>query len=116
MNDTAKALMLNALATVADFVSLHNNAPGATGANEISGGVPAYARKAITWNAATADILSHFNQPVFDVPATTVKYAGFWSLATGGTFYGFIDVDDEVFAAQGQYTLTGADIELMDSI
>jgi hypothetical protein len=117
MNNTSKDLMLDALSTVAGFASLHTASPGATGTSEVTGGAPAYARKAITWNASVEGILAHLNQPVFDVPAgTTVTHAGFWSLATGGTYYGFIDVDDEVFAVQGQYVLTGADIELMDSV
>ena len=115
LNVTAKNLMLDALAAVAVFVSLHSADPGATGANEISGGSPAYARKAGTWNAAAAGSLDNSNVPAFDVPAgTTVAFVGFWSAVTGGTFYGFIDVTDEVFAGQGVYTLTDADIALND--
>jgi hypothetical protein len=50
---------------------------------------------------------------VFDVPAgKTVKYVGFWSLVTGGVFYGSAAVTNEVFAAQGTYTLTDADLDL----
>jgi len=105
--------MLNALGALTGFVSLHNNDPADNGANEISGGSPAYARKAITWNPAAAGSMDDSNVPVFDVPAaTTVKYVGFWSLVTGGTFYGAAAVTNEVFAAQGTYTLTDADLDL----
>jgi len=77
MNDTAKDLMLNALRAVAGFASLYENVPTAAGATEISGGTPAYARKAITWNVSAEGILAHSNQPVFDVPAgKTVRYVG----------------------------------------
>jgi len=108
-----KNTMLDALAGLAVFVSLHEGDPGDSGINEISGGVPAYARKAITWNPAAAGSLDSSNQPVFDVGAgKTVAYVGFWSAVTAGVFYGAADVTDEVFGAQGTYTLTDADLDL----
>ena len=112
LSDNGKHVALNALAAVAVYASLHNGAPGTTGANEITGGAPAYARKAITWNAAAAGALDNNANPVFDVPATTVMHVGLWSAVTAGTFYGSFDVTDEVFAAQGTYTLSDADITL----
>jgi len=108
-----KNLMLDALGAVAVFVSLHDGAPGDNGANEISGGAPAYIRKAITWNGAAAGSIDSSNAPELDVPSsTTVAYVGFWSAESGGTFYGFADVTDEVFAAQGTYTVADADLDL----
>ncbi len=105
--------MLDALAGLAVFVSLHEGDPGESGINEISGGSPAYARKAITWNPAASGSLDSSSQPVFDVPAgKTVSYVGFWSAESGGVFYGAADVVDEVFGAQGTYTLTDADLDL----
>ena len=110
---TGKNLMLDALGVVAVFVSLHDGAPGDDGSNEISGGAPAYIRKAITWNGAAAGSLDSSNTPELDVPAaTTVAYVGFWSAESGGTFYGFSDVTDEVYANQGTYTVTDADLDL----
>ena len=114
-SNAGKNVMLNALGAVAVFASLHNGAPGDNGANEVTGGNPAYARKGITWNAASAGAMddSTTPAPVFDVPAgTTVMYVGFWSALTNGTFYGFSDVTDEAFAAQGTYTLTDVDFDL----
>ena len=108
-----KNAMLDALGGLAVFVSLHSADPGESGINEISGGSPAYIRKAITWNAAAAGSLDSSNQPVLDVPAsTTVAFVGFWSAESGGIFYGAADVTDEVFGAQGTYTLTDADLDL----
>jgi len=105
--------MLDALAALAVFASLHTADPGDNGANEVTGGTPAYIRKAITWDAAAAGSLNSSNTPVFDVPgSTTVAYAGFWSAESGGTFYGAADVTDEVFAGQGTYTLSDADLDL----
>src|SRR4051812_26618256 len=81
--------MEDALAAVAVFVSLHTADPGSSGTSEVSGGSPAYARKAITWTSAASGVLSASNAPVFDVPAaTTVGWAGLWSASTAGTFYG----------------------------
>ena len=106
-----KNSMLDALAPA--YASLHSGDPGDNGANEISGGSPAYARKAITWNAASGGSLDSSNQPVFDVPAsTTVAFVGFWTAVTGRTFLGAADVTDEIFANQGTYTLTDADLDL----
>ena len=111
LNDTARNLMLDQLGTLAVFASLHTASPGAGGANEVSGGSPAYARKAVTWSAAAGSAKATSNAPVFDVPAgTTVAFVGLWSLATGGVFYGYFDVTDEVFAGQGTYTLTSGTI------
>lgn len=111
--NNAKNAMLDHLASLAVFVSLHSGDPSTTGANEISGGSPAYARKAITWNSASSGNLDSSNAPVFDVPSgTTVAWVGFWSASSGGTFYGSSDVTDEVFGAQGTYTLSDADLDL----
>jgi len=108
-----KNAMLNALGALAVFASLHSADPGDTGTNEISGGSPAYARKAITWNGAGSGTMDDSNVPVFDVGAgKTVLYVGLWSLVTGGVFYGSALVTSETFGAQGTYTLTDMDLDL----
>lgn len=106
--------MLDELAGVAVWASLHTASPGTTGVNEVSGGSPAYGRKAITWNAAASANLDNNANPVFDVPAaTTVTHFGVWSASTGGTFYGGDALSDpETFAGQGTYTLSDVDISL----
>jgi hypothetical protein len=113
LENAAKHVMLDELASVAVFASLHTAQPNSSGSNEVSGGSPAYSREAITWNAASSGALDNNANPVFDVPAgTTITHVGLWSASTGGTFYGWADITDEVFAAQGTYTLTDADITL----
>jgi hypothetical protein len=106
--------MLDALAAVAVYVSLHTGSPGTNGANEVSGGSPAYARKAMTWNAASGGGLDNSNAPVFDVPAgTTVSHFGLWSASSGGTFYGGDALSaSESFTGQGTYTLNDGDVTL----
>lgn len=95
------------------YASLHTADPGDTGANEVTGGTPAYARKSITFAAAAAGAIDSSSQPVFDVPAaTTVTHVGFWDAVTAGNFLGGADVADEVFGGQGTYTLTDADLDV----
>jgi hypothetical protein len=109
----AKNAMLDQLGTLAVFASLHTADPTSAGTSEVSGGSPAYARKAVTWAAAASGSKATSNSPVFDVPAgTTVACVGLWSAASGGTFYGSFDVTDEVFAGQGTYTLTSGTLTL----
>jgi len=88
--NAAKALMLDALdeslAAGADFASLHTAYPGTTGTNEVTGGSPAYARKAIVWAGATAGSKSLTGTAVFDVPAVSVGWVGFWDAVTAGNF------------------------------
>lgn len=89
--NAAKNLMLEALdesvAAGSKFASLHGGFPGLTGANELSGGAPAYARKAVTWNAAAAGSKALAVAAVFDVAAgATVRWIGFWDAVTVGTF------------------------------
>lgn len=79
-------------------LSLHTATPGKTGAAEATGGSPAYARKAVTFNAAGAvGPLGATLQPAtvgvawssevtFDVPAGTYTHWGAQSATSGGTF------------------------------
>jgi hypothetical protein len=113
LNDTAKNLMLDALGAVAVYASLHTDVIGSGSTGEVTGGSPAYARKSITWNAAATSNLDNNANPVFDVPAgTTVRRVGLFSAVTAGTYYGDVEVTDEVFAGQGTYTVTDLDISL----
>lgn len=112
LNATALNAMLDQLGTLIGFVSLHTDAVGGGDANEVSGGAPAYARKAVTWSSAAAGNLDSSNQPQFDVPAGTIRRVGFYSLVTGGTYYGDADITDETYGGQGTYTLTDIDISL----
>lgn len=110
-----KNVALDAIGTTYGFASLHSGDPGATGtANELTGGNPAYARKAISWAAANAGSKAlQATFPVFDVPpGSTVAYVGLWTLASGGTYGGCWDVTDEVFAGQGTYTVSSGSISM----
>lgn len=90
------------------LASLHTAFPGTTGANEVTGGAPAYAQKAITINASSGGQRLLNAGVTFDVPACTVKWVGFWNAAVfigcapngGATPFNFMAVpsSDTVYA------------------
>lgn len=96
------------------YASLHTGDPGGTGASEVTGGSPAYARKAVTWAAAGGGSVTTSASATFDVPgSTTIAYMGLWSASTGGTFYGGAALSSsETYGAQGTYALTTATVTI----
>lgn len=83
-----KNLMLDAFGGT--YISAHS-AYSTSGANEISGGSPAYARKSATYAAASGGTKASSNSPVFDIPpSTTVRFIGLWTAVTSGTFLGMV--------------------------
>lgn len=87
--------------------SLHTAAAGTTGANEATGGSPAYARKAISFTDGDSDGSTVGGQVTFDVPAGTYTEIGFWTAATGGTFIASIPLaSSAVLGSQGQVLVT----------
>lgn len=97
--------------------SLHTADPGTTGTSEVTGGSPAYARKAITFNASSGGAVASAADVTFDVPAaTTIAYIGFWDNQGSPVFRAKADVTDEVFAGQGTYKINaGSTFTLADS-
>lgn len=81
---------------------------------EVSGGSPAYARKAIAYAAAALALIDDStNGAVFDVPAAAqVDYVGFHTASTSGTIMALNPVTQEIFGAQGTYTLSDAKLDL----
>lgn len=94
--DAARNEMLDALTDATPTLSpithasVHTADPTA-GANEVTGGSPAYARKAVTFaNAASGAAAANGTDPVWDIPAgTTCVAIGYWDDATAGTFKGW---------------------------
>lgn len=103
---TARNVALDAVTALCTRLALHTGDPGAanTAANEVTGGSPAYARKAVAFSAAAAGSTTPTADVVFDVPAATVAWLSGWNTA-GTVRYFKKDVTDEVFAAQGTYTV-----------
>lgn len=93
--------------TDAAYAALFTADPGSSGTvtGEVTGGSPAYARKAITWGAASGGVIT--GTVTFDVPSgTTVTYAGVCSALTGATLLDKVAVTSQNFASQGTYALT----------
>ena len=116
LTTAGKNAAADAVADVAGYAALHTGDPGATGANnEVAGGTPAYARKAITWGEAASGEVAISAGVEFDVPAGTVSHYSLWSASTGGTCYATGSLSaSETFAAQGTYTLTAAEVAITD--
>lgn len=104
LNDALLNIAANAMGVAAAFASIHTAAPNASGSNESTA-----ARKVIDWSAAAAGDLAldaplAFTGGAAGGPATHI---GFWSLATGGVFYGFFPLTgDLTFNAAGEYTVS----------
>ena len=106
VNATKEALA-DAYIALGAYVSLHTGDPSTTGANEATGGSPAYARKQTTWSAdAVDDGVRAGTEVTIDVPAGTYTHAGLWTAVSGGTFIDKVDITDTVMSAQGQIKVT----------
>lgn len=116
---TARNVGVDAIAALALRMALHSGDPGAANAadNELSGGSPAYARKAVAYGAAAAGSAAQSGDVVFDVPAgATVSWISLWNTA-GTVRYLKKNVADEVFTNQGTYTAlaSGGTLDLNDA-
>ncbi len=105
-DNRAKNVGLDAIAALCTRLALHSGDPGAadTAANEISGGSPAYARKAVGFGAASAGSMAQSADAVFDVPASSVAWVSGWNTAGTQRFFKK-QVTTETFGAQGTYTV-----------
>jgi len=111
---TARNVGVDAIAALALRVALHTGDPGGANSatNEVTGGSPAYARKAIAWNAASGGSATPTANVVLDVPSgTTVSWISLWNTA-GTVRYLKKSVTSEAFGAQGTYPVLAASTSL----
>jgi hypothetical protein len=102
---TQKNTLATSYGTAATHAALYTTAPGGTAGTEVTGGAPAYARKAISWGAASNGVITA--TVTFDVPTgTTVVGAGVHTAITAGTYLDGASVTSQAFASQGTYQLT----------
>ena len=86
----------------AAVASLHTADPGLNGANEVTGGVPAYARAIPTWAPGTVDGTVTATV-TFDVPGgVTVNFVGLWDVDEV-VFLDATPITSQTFASQGTY-------------
>jgi hypothetical protein len=91
-NTTAKNEMLDALdesnSKITHVAAWTLTDPG-TGTNatgtEANGGTPAYARQAVTWGVAAAELKQNTGALTIDVPAGTYGFLCFFNASTGNT-------------------------------
>lgn len=103
LNDALLNVGANAMAAAATHLAIHTAQPDAAGSNQ-----SAAARVAAGWPAAATGDLTVTNKAftggAANGPAT---HLGFWSAASGGTFYGYVALTgDQTFNAAGEYTVT----------
>lgn len=91
--------------TDAPYGAVYTTAPGASAGTEPSGGSPAYARKSLSWSAASGGVISA--TATFDIPTgTTVVGIGLHSALTAGTYIDGATITSQAFASQGTLTVT----------
>lgn len=114
LNTSGRNAAANGVASNVGYVSMHTADPGTTGTSEVTGGTPAYARKAVAWSTASGGVASISGGVTFDVPgSTTITHVGLWSTATGGTYYGSAALSaSETYGGQGTYNLTALTITI----
>jgi hypothetical protein len=90
---------------LADRYGTLGNYIGLATANEVTGGTPAYARKATTWSSATGGVING-SAVTIDVPTGTVTHIINASAVSGANMIDAADVTDVVMSAQGQVVVT----------
>jgi hypothetical protein len=111
-------IAVDAITALALRIAAHTGDPGAadTASNEVTGGSPAYARKAIAWGASSGGVGTASSQPVFDIPAsTTVSWVSLWNTAGTNRYSKKQLSANESFGSQGTLTVTSATITLTSS-
>jgi hypothetical protein len=103
---SSKNARITDLITRVTAVSLHSADPGTTGASELSGGSPAYARLTPSFSAASAGASNLSATLTFDIPVGGAPaYYGLWA---GSTFLigAALTAAESAYGAQGTYALT----------
>jgi len=108
-NVTQRNAMATAYGVAAPYGDLFTGDPGTANAatNEVTGGSPAFARKALLWGAASSSAI--VGTATFDVPAsTTITYFGVTvsSTLTTADVRDSVAVTSQTFASQGTYAVT----------
>lgn len=100
-----KNTLADAYAAAAPYGAIYTTSPTATQGTEPTGGSPAYARKALTWGAASNGVVTAV--ATFDVPTgTTVVGVGLHSAVSAGNYLDGGDISSQVFSSQGTLQVT----------
>jgi hypothetical protein len=103
---TMRNTLATAYAAAAAYGALSTTTPSSSAGTEVTGGSPAYARKALSWGSASSSAVTA-TAATFDVPAgTTVVGFMVYSAVTAGTYLDGAAVTSQAFASQGTYAVT----------
>ena len=96
------------------WLALFNGDPDGAG-TELSGGSPAYARKAVTWNTPAAGAVTASNVPItFDIPSgATVSHWAIYDASTAGNRGDSraFSASEGPYGAQGEYEVTSVSLD-----
>lgn len=88
------------------YMAVFSTTPGASAGTELTGGSPAYARKASNWGAVANSAVTAA-PAAFDIPSGGVAAGlGFYTAATAGTYLDGVGVTSQTFSSQGTLTVT----------
>ena len=99
--------LASSYAALAPWMAIFSTVPsGGTPGTELSGGSPAYARRASNWGtAANSAVVA--TPAAHDIPAgATAAGIGFYSAQTAGSFVDGAAVTSQTFASQGTLAVT----------
>ena len=103
---TLRTTMATNYGTATPYMALFSTVPGASPGTELTGGAPAYARKASNWGTAAASAITAA-PAAFDVASgSTVAGIGMYTAVTAGTYLDGTGVTSQAFSSQGQMTIT----------
>lgn len=108
LNSAALTVAAGAVQTAATYAQLYTAEPNAAGTTNASQA----ARKAITWDTASATMTVASDIEFTGGEASgDCTHVGLWSDDTEGTFYGYFALTgDQAFNASGEYTITAGTI------
>jgi hypothetical protein len=95
------------------YMAVYSTVPsGGVAGTELSGGSPAYARKASNWGTPSNSAVVA-SPAAFDIPSgATAAGIGFHTAVTAGTFLDGVGVTSQTFASQGTLTVTATFTEV----
>lgn len=121
------ALLSGGFVSTFPYLSIHTAWPTTSGTSELTGGSPAYARKAHGLGAPALGISIPASTITFDVfsgSSTDLLWHGFWTASTSGTFGGAIPLGGQeikraaftISSPTNTFTATGHGMSNADSV
>lgn len=103
---------LTAMVDRIDSISLHTDTPGASGANELSGG--GYSRQTPDWSTPDGGVVEINDPLAYNIPAgNVIEHVGFWE---GSTWLGSAPLSaPEPFNNDGELTIQALSITMSNA-